>query len=1463
MTSKSVKAAVASVLLAGALVMGTGISSPIRASADLPGVGTPEPSVGLGGNSGGYCDLGGGREDVAVGVRLYYAPSSILDADGKIVNDTNLYDYSSRAVYAFSDANDNSSFDGIDFQLVKSMSKKTWGYGVGWEFRIEDVVGGLLDSRLILDKSGDSTLDFSAVDAGSMTKWATGDRDWIYTPSHVANWANSQFQDSTKFSQFVEGYYNYLKNNDVPDWDKVPKNMTEFSQKDYVLVAELVAALPDQADPSHYYIMTYQMFEAATNVSSNPWAYGCYCLANNADMWWNGASGIFPKYKINGTEYSFNGTGGNFDAKGYGIFWGTDDFADRKTNEVQMGSSFTAYDSEGQVSNATKALSTYNSQVVSPSFTPTGINKKDDVNADTLRSTNYNDDVIAGKVYSVSKTYLSAVPAKLFSDFGITSNTQGAQAALGFAPLGSSLGDKTYTNGSNSGTAKGDEMKDDYYLRYAGVVKIGIKPSAIPNLQALNEGHSDMYSLNMLVNNSVNVVQGKYSTKLKEVGIREATGSSLTFGKSITGSLYNTADDTEVTAFQTAIIADIKSQLRTDLGVGDDALVVTSMSADGNTLEFIEDDQTKINNVLVNNALFARSTSSIDVDDTSRNIKYTGTGDDNDQEIGVTFNYFVRNQDVTSRVAFISRNSSGTITYGSNDSVTYGMSSSGSIGTGSISGSGKTVIIAVKDTQAVKDAGYSLSTDVTGAGYADLLDGLYMGSASGPGALQTRLRSDVNSEATVTVITAGASQSMGVGAFLDNGIPAGYNIIIFHDEMTKPPQQAEAKLSDYELSYYYPTLLGDSAGTLVKVDHNVPATVTIGRHSSYGGDVISYHNSRLPSIYFNTRRATTNTNSYKWGKFGKENVATKTFGVSELSTLYSAGSYVSLNYAFQLSRGVFGDNVKVSPLNASNKALFNAQSGSEGYVQNTLGFSYSMNESNRASGSAGQQTDLANKKDYWLFTGSYPYTYTDAEGVTHTEYYSPFAGGESKDKAGYELTEKAKKYTPNNRSKGINSSKGTTLVSKAEKQSSGYTFKYITSPSGTLKFCPEVAMSVAMPIDVSDANNGQSAGANVLALYVMGEKVREIEPSVMYNIRVVSNSGNNRYSGTTTSSATAVGSGADRLKSTIGDGKYPVIYAGADISTTFKTTDNVCAEFYGFSLDILDVDKDTATVYSGNSGTTATALLKDAGGNDTYADLISEWGSSDINTKSNFESWVGAIKKNLYISANYQTPDNGAIYTFGSERLYNGSNAGNANATLQASYNIKVAKGAVVKDGAYNELIAKISEAYDVSTMEAESIFNNSGMVESITKAIESRNSADNGSSTESTLGFFGGAGTHWYDETANYFVVRFYRSTISLVGSNGKAINGKLDITSGPRQTGALFSNGYRAKWYLSIGIDGSGGGLFDTNSGGYMNTYYDGKNYNNLRAAVDNGGIIVYESQIQDADFVISDATTADMNR
>lgn len=151
---------------------------------------------------------------------------------------------------------------------------------------------------------------------------------------------------------------------------------------------------------------------------------------------------------------------------------------------------------------------------------------------------------------------------------------------------------------------------------------------------------------------------------------------------------------------------------------------------------------------------------------------------------------------------------------------------------------------------------------------------------------------------------------------------------------------------------------------------------------------------------------------------------------------------------------------------------------------------------------------------------------------------------------------------------------------------------------------------------------------------------------------------------------------------------------------------------------------------------------------------------------------------------------------------------------------------------------AQLSEAADL--LEKSDIF------KSMLSAIESYSDEDNLSSAVDAFG-----GEKWYDEEVRSFVIREFHTTPLTV--DNILISDKIDINAGSSQTGSLFKNGYKAQWGMTLYLKTAP----STNSS--MAVYTPKRD--NLDSVMGSGSVLTRDVPITGADFVISDATTADM--
>lgn len=201
------------------------------------------------------------------------------------------------------------------------------------------------------------------------------------------------------------------------------------------------------------------------------------------------------------------------------------------------------------------------------------------------------------------------------------------------------------------------------------------------------------------------------------------------------------------------------------------------------------------------------------------------------------------------------------------------------------------------------------------------------------------------------------------------------------------------------------------------------------------------------------------------------------------------------------------------------------------------------------------------------------------------------------------------------------------------------------------------------------------------------------------------------------------------------------------------------------------------------------------------------------------------------------------------------------------SYNIRVQSGVVVDDAAYKELIKAIATAYNVDEAAAKQLFANSGMVESIAKAMETRKSSANTSAVQTipsalhdskgnTVNIYNNE--KWYDEEANYFVVRQYTSNEYKL--QDVSVSSKLEYGAAPESNGdGTIDQAYKNTWYYSLGLDTSK----MTSEGFASNPFYNKQTLDNLNKAdgQSTSPILIKGMKLQGASFLAGDETTNSM--
>ena len=661
----------------------------------------------------------------------------------------------------------------------------------------------------------------------------------------------------------------------------------------------------------------------------------------------------------------------------------------------------------------------------------------------------------------------------------------------------------------------------------------------------------------------------------------------------------------------------------------------------------------------------------------------------------------------------------------------------------------------------------------------------------------------------------------------------GYTVYYIVDEYETPVKDTTMNLKANELNYIYPTTLGDTSGVLVKtVSSKHLSTFNIDKNTSkdnsYSGTLID---AEKTSKGINLLYSTIPING-KTQLFDLEAKDRKSF--TNITT------NVTLNHAVNMVRGSYNDKYVVSSFNKANTNF----AGTHFYndvLRLSVGNIGSSVPSSIGSGKTGVSA-TGYDRFRWSCDRAASIEYNVvSEGKTYKFSYgvTPFEGGQSQTNAGYNVSETINRYVTVDKPTASNATSGMISTGRVKATNSAYGYRAysVKNYDKTFKFYPEVAMSAWKYDDSTGVLNSYSDVTHG-TVYVLGEKVRSLKATAMYGIAVNGAANGKNLAGATKSDTVAAGSDAKALSKKFNN--LQVIYAGGNVNVA--ASGNFSIDLSGFALDQIDKDKDKKLVTSN--------------GNGVYTDVVSDnsnlkktWGSDAYDAQSEYQKWVEEVKNSLAVDMSLQVSKdlNGGNVV----KTYNGYKAsvgkvdgGNIESTT--SYALTYKNGVVVEDTAYAELIKALKQYAGVSSdAEAKALFEASGINKEILSSIES---STNGSS-EKVDGF---AGDHWYDETIRTFVVRYYKC--APIKMSNITVSDKIDINAGPSQSTkskTLFSNGYVGKWYLTVYLKSA-------NSSMPSLTLYDAKKQN-----YDADSVLIAKQHVEQADFVIPDATTADARK
>lgn len=744
-----------------------------------------------------------------------------------------------------------------------------------------------------------------------------------------------------------------------------------------------------------------------------------------------------------------------------------------------------------------------------------------------------------------------------------------------------------------------------------------------------------------------------------------------------------------------------------------------------------------------------------------------------------------------------------------------------------------------------------------------------------------------------------------------NAQAQGYSILVLQVK-GNVLKKSNLELMDYELNYVYPSMITDGkyASLVTDISYKTTGYTTVGcmnqtstlYEGSYNKFVKADVNNYKGNIINKNLGLGSNKNILRYDdyigldkKFGFTTEQSARQGNTFVNNLTDNNRLIRFSLAVNLIRSSFDDNRVISSITKQTSDV--AGGIDETYARDNLELTFANKPNTQAPASELRNSNatVGNLLED-MFEWNVEFTHTDCSpyrsdlkanlaycGGHPTEgggtyYCAPVTwyeiiktqvlASDFGSKVKYKVSEKAFKYQTASLDTGKNDTK--TVDDSLQKPTNGkgsnsslvspYKIAVVHSSNSELSFYPEVEMRAYSSIGDTITNDNMSSGSGTNRsaggyvtphnLLTMGEVIRKVKPSAMYVIRV-----NHKYDsgsevnpaikGTTISDSTAVGTNADAVS----DGK-PVIYAGGDV--TVKVNPDFRLNMYGYSLDLIETSDNNLA----DGGNYASVV------NDN-SNIKSTWGNTYTSTdiKKEFDDWAKDIlTKHLGVDMTLTVNGSGVNKEFNNFTSSLG-NMDTSASTADGVYSIKVKEGTIVKDWVgYQKLLSQIKSDYELSSeTDAEKIFTNSDIWQSIERAVEDSNDSFNNSQKSDAID---DSRAHWYDEEVKTFVIRRYKKENLEI--KNVVVNDKIDYGAAPTAddtTASLDSyKGADAKWYMTLYLKKDGAkktpdGFSDST------VYYNPSHHDGLSGANDTGSVLINEVYVDGADFVIPSASTYDM--
>lgn len=838
--------------------------------------------------------------------------------------------------------------------------------------------------------------------------------------------------------------------------------------------------------------------------------------------------------------------------------------------------------------------------------------------------------------------------------------------------------------------------------------------------------------------------------------------------------------------------------------------------------------------------------------------------------LGLSVELLIKAEKIKSHVVTIKTDLNGSV---KSSSVTRNYRSTDLFGTKVGSNVRYAIAVPNYDGKSYSDGNVSaLKSACTGSDYSSVLSG-FKGYFDGSAKLID------------TPIEDGDSISMGTE--VKDGKAYGYTVYLL--EVKVPDvlvENGQLELKDYEINYVFPSMTEEAfkIANYVTLNKNLwtidpfkPAPVNVGfgfkiySTKKYYDIVVTESGSSGKTISKDDELDSDKMLLYNKGLVNfdtrKNLLAGRTFKTDD-------GVNYTVDYAFNLSRGVFGDRRTVSSIAP--------QTIKKEFAQKVLDLDYGDTPKTvrQASTTRDSSATVGDKlTDTFKFGSVYKRTGQDIKySITPATYHhshskggycivhyhkliktpnSPLAfnvNGLSVPRVNLSITSIARKYSTDDNEDGkCDVSDKASSLRQAEKSidmaeeihdQKGYSVAFTKNSDITLSFYPEVAMKA---YEYSGDNVKSRNDVIEKKVVTVGEKERHAKSSSLYIFNIKKAESGKDLTGITYSDTAVGGSDASKISDKV------ALTAGGDFGVSIKKS-NFKVNLYGYSLDVINKSKDENMLVREDDDSSSKVVIPYTDIINDGSDVYSDWGNSSSSSEllNDFTGWV----KNMLDVKNYGVDLNMDLDT---KKARSATNVVNFNATIggfggydvseSGVYPLSIKHGQIEKDVYYKYLINQIASDYDCDEEDAVKVFENSGLYTSVLNAIESDNSTINKSQSDEN-GVLGSS-SHWYDEEVRTIVVRRYKA--DGISIKNITANDKLDL--GDAVTSGSSDKKYDGKFGLTMYFSKKFTGISPI-------TIYNPAVKATKNGAIDSGDVIINNLHINDADFVVTSRTTDDMD-